>query len=220
MLNDNTNTRAFAESLGRAICHGMNIVTCDALLNPQSYGFYYYANDAEATVISPTDPEGAYSYWAGELREAQALAERYDQDPATYGIMMTYNHGRGCIYLNLVRVEYMKSRALDMAENDGAQCPSTITEFGRNQPNRRISLDEEGRTPYPQDEAGRALEDAGRNREDVEDAAILFHDLGFTSEKGTNPKGIDLEKKFRKLSEQDQGDSLDDWLESNVNFED
>ena len=206
MLNDNTNTRAFAESLGRAICHGQSIITCDALLNPQSYGFYYYANDAEATIISPTDPEGAYSYWAGELREAQALAERYDQDPATYGIMMTYNHGRGCIYLNLVRVEYMKSRALDMAENDGRQCPSTITEFGRNQPNRRISLDEEGRTPYPQDDAGRALEDAGRNREDVEDAAMLFQDLGFTSEKGTDPT--------------EKNDSLDDWLDANVKFED
>ena len=205
MLNDNTNTRAFAESLGRAICHGMNIVTCDALLNPQSYGFYYHANDAEATVISPTDPEGAYSYWAGELREAQALAERYDQDPATYGIMMTYNHGRGCIYLNLVRVEYMKSRALDMAENDEVQCPSSITEFGRNQENKRIYLDAEGRTPQPQDEAG-------RNREDVEDAAILFHDLGFTSEKGTNPKAIDLEKKFSKLAEQDsQCDEFDEW---------
>ena len=205
MLNDNTNTRAFAESLGRAICHGMNIVTCDALLNPQSYGFYYYANDAEATVISPTDPESAYSYWAGELREAQALAERYDQDPATYGIMMTYNHGRGCIYLNLVRVEYMKSRALDMAENDEVQCPSSITEFGRNQDNKRIYLDAEGRTPQPQDEAE-------SNREDVEDAAILFQELGFTSEKGTNPKGIDLEKKFSNLAEQDsQCDEFDEW---------
>ncbi len=205
MMNDNTNTRAFAESLGRAICHGQNIVTCDALLNPQSYGFFYYANDAEAIVASPTDPEGSYSYWADLLREAQALAERYDKDPATYGIMMTYNHGRGCIYMNLVRVEYMKSRALDMAENDGVQCPSTITEFGRNQPNRRISLDEEGRSPYPQDEAGRAEEDAGRNREDVEDAAMLFRDLGFTSEKGTDPTK--------------EGDSLDDWLDANVSFE-
>tara|TARA_R100001463_G_scaffold28337_4_gene64874 strand:- start:26821 stop:27444 length:624 start_codon:yes stop_codon:yes gene_type:complete len=206
MLNDNTNTRAFAESLGRAICHGQNIVTCDALLNPQSYGFFYYANDSIATVVSPTDPKGAYSYWAGELREAQALAERYGQDPATYGIMMTYDHGRGCIYLNLVRVEYMKSRALDMAENDGVQCPSTITEFGRNQENKRISLDEEGRSPYPQpdDPAGRAEVEAGRNREDVEDAAMLFQNLGFTSEKGTDP----TEKK----------DSLDEWLDDNVSF--
>ena len=169
MLNDNTNTRAFAESFGRAICHGQSIVTCDALLNPQSYGFYYYANDAEAIVVSPTDPEGAYSYWAGELREAQALAERYDRDPATYGIMMTYNHGRGCIYLNLVRVEYMKSRALDMAENDGAQCPSIIYSFGRNEETKRITLDSEGRSPYPQDEAGRAEVEAGRNREDTDD---------------------------------------------------
>lgn len=187
MMNNNTNTRAFAESLGRAICHGQDIVTCDALLNPQSYGFYYYANDAEATVISPTDPEGAYSYWAGELREAQALAERHDQDPATYGIIMTYNHGRGCIYLNLVRVEYMKSRALDMAENDSVQCPSIIYGFGRNEDTKRITLDSEGRSPYPQDEAGRAEVEAGRNREVVEDAVMLFQNLGFTSEKGTDP---------------------------------
>lgn len=187
MMNNNTNTRAFAESLGRAICHGQDIVTCDALLNPQSYGFYYFANDAEYTSISPTDPEGAYSYWAGELREAQALAERHDQDPATYGIMMTYNHRRGCIYLNLVRVEYMKGRALDMAENDSVQCPSIIYGFGRNEENKRITLDSEGRSPYPQDEAGRAEAEAGYNREVTEDALKLFQDLGFTSEKGTDP---------------------------------
>lgn len=197
MMNNNTNTRAFAESLGRAICHGKDIVTCDALLNPQSYGFYYFANDAESTVISPTDPEGAYSYWAGELREAQALAERHDQDPATYGIMMTYNHRRGCIYLNLVRVEYMKSRALDMAENDSVQCPSVIYGFGRNEETKRITLDSEGRTPYPQDEAGRAEAEAGYNREVTEDALKLFQDLGFTSEKGTDPTG--------------EKDSLEDW---------
>ena len=205
MLNDNTNTRAFAESIGRAIAFGQDIVTCDALLNPQSYGFYYFANDAEAIVISPTDPEGAYSYWAGELREAQALAERHNQDPSTYGVMMSYSYGRGCIYLTLVRVEYRKEWALDMAENDSVQCPSVIYSYGRNEETERITLDSEGRSPYPQDEAGRALEDAGRNREDVEDAAMLFRDLGFTSEKGTDPT--------------ENKDSLDDWLDANVNFE-
>ena len=198
MLNDNTNTRAFAESFGRAICLGQSIMTCDALLNPQSCGYYYYANDAEAIVVSPTDPKGAYSYWADFLREAQALAERNNDDPATYGIKMNFHHGRGCIYMNLVRVEYMKSKALDMAENDGVQCPSTITSFGRNEANERISLDKEGRTPYPQDEAGRALEDAGRERTD-------HH--------------IVLKNKFSILAEQDQADALDDWLETNVSFE-
>ena len=105
----------------------------------------------------------------------------------------------------LVRVEYMKSKALDMAENDSVQCPSFIVKFGRNEENTNVRLTEEGRSPYPQDEAGRALEDAGRNREDVEDAAILFHDLGFTSEKGTDPT--------------ENKDSLDDWLDANVSFE-
>ena len=166
MMNNNHNTRAFAESIGRATAFGQDIVTCDMLLNPQSCGYYYYANDAEAIVVSPTDPKGAYSYWADFLREAQALAERHDQDPETYGVMMSFNHGRGCIYMNLVRVEYMKSKALDMAENDKVQCPSSITAFGRNQENERITLDSEGRSPYPQDEVGRALEDAGRNREE------------------------------------------------------
>jgi len=187
MMNNNTNTRAFAESIGRAIAFGQDIVTCDALLNPQSYGFYYYATDEEATIVSPTDPKGAYSYWADYLRQAQALAERHDQDPSTYGVMMKFNHGRGCIYLNLVRVEYMKERALDMAENDSVQCPSIIYGFGRNEETKRITLDSEGRSPYPQDEAGRAEVEAGRNREVVEDAAMLFQTLGFTSEKGSDP---------------------------------
>jgi hypothetical protein len=169
MMNNNTNTRAFAESIGRTLSFEMDIVTCDALLNPQSYGYYYFANDSEATIISPTDPKGAYSYWADYLRDAHALAERHNQDPATYGVMMKFNHLRGCIYLNLVRVEYMKSRALDMAEDDSVQCPSSITKFGRNERPMRISLDEEGRSPYPQDEAGRAEEEAGRKREDTDD---------------------------------------------------
>jgi len=164
MMNNNTNTRAFAESIGRAVSFGQDIVTCDALLNPQSYGCYYYATDEEATVVSPTDPKGAYSYWADYLRQAQALAERHDQDPSTYGVMMKFNHGRGCIYLYLVRVEYMKSRALDMAENDEVQCPSSITEFGRNQENKRVYLDAEGRTPQPQDEA-----ESNREQDDLSD---------------------------------------------------
>jgi len=187
MLNNNTNTRAFAESIGRAIAFGQDIVTCDALLNPQSYGFYYFANDAEAIVVGPTDPKGSYSYWAEFLREAQALAERHDQDPSTYGVMVQFNHGRGSIALYLVRVEYMKGRALDMAENDSVQCPSVIYSFGRNEETKRITLDSEGRTPYPQDEAGRAEAEAGYNREVTEDALKLFQDLGFTSEKGTDP---------------------------------
>jgi len=167
-MNNNTNTRAFAESIGRAVSFGQDIITCDALLNPQSYGFYYYATDEEATVVSPTDPKGAYSYWADYLRQAQALAERHDQDPSTYGVMMKFNHGRGCIYLYLVRVEYMKSRALDMAEDDSAQCPSFIVKFGRNEENTNIRLTDEGREPYPQqdDPAGRAEVEAGKNRED------------------------------------------------------
>lgn len=166
-MNNNTNTRAFAESIGRAVSFGMDIVTCDALLNPQSYGFYYLANDAESIVVSPTDPKGAYSYWADYLREAQALAERHDQDPETYGVMMKFNHGRGCIYMYLVRVEYMKSKALDMAENDSVQCPSFIVSYSRNEENKNIRLTDEGREPYPQhdDPAGRAEVEAGRNRE-------------------------------------------------------
>jgi hypothetical protein len=166
MMNNNTNTRAFAESIGRAVSFGQDIITCDALLNPQSYGFYYYATDEEATVVSPTDPKGAYSYWADYLREAQALAERHDHDPATYGVMMKFNNRRGGICLYLVRVEYMKSRALDMAENDSVQCPSFIVKFGRNEENTNVRLTEEGRSPYPQDEAGRAEEEAGYNREE------------------------------------------------------
>lgn len=169
MLNDNTNTRAFAESFGRAICHGQNIITCDALLNPQSHGYYYPANDADPIVVSPTDPNGSYQYWADFVVEAHALAAKNNVDPATYGVMMRFNQGRGCIYMSLVRVEYMKSRALDMAENDSVQCPSCIFSFGRNEPETRISLDSQGRLPYPQDEAGRAEEEAGRNREDTDD---------------------------------------------------
>jgi hypothetical protein len=167
-------------------------MTCDALLNPQSCGYYYYANDSEAIIVSPTDPKGAYSYWADFLREAQALAERNNDDPATYGIKMNFHHGRGCIYMNMVRVEYMKSKALDMAENDGVQCPSSITSFGRNEANMRISLDKEGRTPYPQDKAGRELEQRGYAR--------LDHT-------------IDLEKKFSILAEQDsQEDEFEEWV--------
>lgn len=187
MLNNNTNTRAFAESMGHTIAFGRSIVTCDALLNHQSYGFYYHATDGDAIVVSPTDPKGAYSYWADYLREAQALAEKYDQDPATYGVLMTFNYGRSCIYMNLVRVEYMKERALDMAENDSVQCPSVIYGFCRNEEIERITLDSEGRSTYPQDEAGRAEAEAGYNREVTEDALKLFQDLGFTSEKGTDP---------------------------------
>ena len=76
-------------------------------------------------------------------------------------------------------------------------CFNHLADLGKDK-NKRIYLDAEGRTPQPQDEAE-------SNREDVEDAAILFQDLGFTSEKGTDP----TEKK----------DSLDDWLDANVSFE-
>ena len=125
------------------------------------------------------------------------LVDGFDSPPT---FMMTYNHGRGCIYLNLVRVEYMKSRALDMAENDEVQCPSSITEFGRNQENKRVYLDAEGRTPQPQDEEGRRLEEAN--------AAILFHDLGFTSEKGTDPTEKDSMTGF---TWQEGMDEMDEW---------
>jgi hypothetical protein len=168
MMNNNHNTRAFAESIGRAITFGQDIVTCDCLLNTMSSGYYYFESDSEAIVVGPTDPKGAYSYWADFLREAQSLADQYNQDPSTYGVMMNFNHGRGSISLYLVRVEYMKSRALDMAENDSVQCPSVIYGFGRNEETKRITLDSEGRETYPQqdDPAGRAEVEAGRNREE------------------------------------------------------
>ena len=56
MMNNNHNTRAFAESIGRATAFGQDIVTCDMLLNTQSCGYYYYATDEEATVVSQRTP--------------------------------------------------------------------------------------------------------------------------------------------------------------------
>ena len=167
-LNNNATTRSFAESFGKAIAFGGSIVTCDCLLNTMSSGYYYYANDEDPIIVSPTDPAGAYQYWSDFLREAQALATRNNEDPDTYGIMMTFNHGRGCIYMNLVRCEWMKSKMLDIAENDSVQCPSHINAFSPNSLDERIRLTDAGREPYPlpDDPAGRAEVEAGRKREE------------------------------------------------------
>lgn len=199
MMNNNTNTRAFAEQLGNALSFGTCIITCDALLNPQSYGYFYPAYDSDPIVCSPTDPKGTFEYWLDFLQQAQKWAAQNDQDPDTWGVRMAYNHGRGSIGLDLVRVSYMRDRALDMAENDKWACPSTIYKFGRNEDTVSVYLEKEGRSPYPLDDDGRAEVEAGANREDVEDAAMLFQDLGFKSEKGTDP------------TEKEGMDEMDDW---------
>jgi hypothetical protein len=158
MMNNNTNTRAFAEQLGNALSFGTCIITCDALLNPQSYGYFYPAYDSDPIVCSPTDPKGTFEYWLDFLQQAQKWAAQNDQDPDTWGVRMAYNHGRGSIGLDLVRVSYMRDRALDMAENDKWACPSTIYKFGRNEDTVSIYLEKEGRSPYPIKRQGEVVE--------------------------------------------------------------
>lgn len=187
MMNENTNTRSFAEALGKAISFGFCITTCDALLNPQSYGYFYPAYDSDPIVCSPTDPKGTFEYWMDFLQQAQRFATLNNQDPDTWGIRMVFNHGRGSVNLDLVRVRYIKDRMLDMAENDKWACPSTIYKFGRNEEVESVYLTKEGRSPYPLDDAGREDVQAGEDR-------MIFEEIGFTSEKGTDPT-----------------DSLDEW---------
>jgi hypothetical protein len=166
-LNNNSTTRAFAESFGKAIAFGESIVSCDCLLNTMSGGYFYYANDSDATIVSPTDPVSSYHYWHDYLQQAKNLAAERNEDPDTYGVRMKFAHGRGAIYITLVRCEWMRSKMLDIAENDSIQCPSHIISFGRNEQSLRISLSEEGRETYPQqdDPAGRAEVEAGKKRE-------------------------------------------------------
>jgi len=187
MMNDNTNTRSFAEALGKAISFGSCITTCDALLNPQSYGYFYPAYDSDPVVCSPTDPKGTYEYWMDFVQQAQRFAAKNNEDPDTWGIRMVFNHGRGSVNLDLVRVEYIKDRMLDMAENDKWACPSTIYKFGRNEEVESVYLTKEGRSPYPLDDDGREDVQAGEDR-------MIFEEFGFTSEKGSDPT-----------------DSLDEW---------
>jgi len=74
MMNDNTNTRSFAEALGKAISFGSCITTCDALLNPQSYGYFYTAYDCDPIVCSQTHTKGTYAYWKDFGQQAKRFA--------------------------------------------------------------------------------------------------------------------------------------------------
>jgi|TARA_R100000084_G_scaffold37528_1_gene15014 hypothetical protein len=156
MLNNNSNTCAYAESVGRAIAFGRCITSLDMFMNTMNIGYYYYANDSDDLRLSPTDPKGSYEYWCDYVREATKLATDNNEDPATWGIMTIYNNGRGSISFRLVRLAYMRREILDIAENDSVQCPTFVLEFGRNLGrDKTIYLTEEGRCPQPQDEAER-----------------------------------------------------------------
>ena len=81
-------------------------------------GTSIHAYDCDPIVCSPTDPKGTFEYWMDFLQQAQRFATMNNQDPDTWGIRMVFNQGRGSVNLDLVRVEYIKDKMLDMAEND------------------------------------------------------------------------------------------------------
>ena len=156
MLNNNENTRSYAEAVGRAIAFGRCITSLDMFQNVMDMGYYYYANDADDLRLSPTDPKGSYAYWCDYVRDAHKIANDNSEDLGTWGIMTTYNNRRGSISFRLVRVTHMRSEILDIAENDSVQCPTLVLQFGRNLGrDKTIYLTEEGRCPQPQDAAER-----------------------------------------------------------------
>jgi hypothetical protein len=84
MLHYNATTRVYAETIGRSLTFGNDVISCDPFMNPVSYGYFFLtAAKAEWNIF---DREGGFAAWHKLIHRGQAHATENNVDPSSYGV--------------------------------------------------------------------------------------------------------------------------------------
>jgi hypothetical protein len=84
MLHYNATTRVYAETIGRSLTFGHDIISCDPFMNPVSYGWFFLTETKYEWNIF--DVEGGFIEWHKLIHRGQAHATEDNVDPASYGV--------------------------------------------------------------------------------------------------------------------------------------
>tara|TARA_R100001440_G_C2475432_1_gene112445 strand:- start:172 stop:651 length:480 start_codon:yes stop_codon:yes gene_type:complete len=85
LLHCNATTRVFAESGGRCLAFGQDIVSCDVFLNPVSYGYFFFERGTRTERLNLA---GGFEAWHELILRGQALATEFNVDPSSYGVQI------------------------------------------------------------------------------------------------------------------------------------
>jgi len=114
MLNYNATTRVYAETIGRSLTFGNDIISCDPFMNPVSYGYFFLTSDkAELDLF---DREGGLAAWHKLIHRGQVQATKNNVDPSSYGVYLENIGYRTRAYL--VRVSRSESTIREMHTMD------------------------------------------------------------------------------------------------------
>ena len=142
-MNSNSQTRTFADAMGRAVAFGFGVTTCDIFTTPVSSGYIHGVSDHQEaqTTLDIAFTMDTFDMWRTMMHGAEALAHERGHDPCYYGVAI---HRTGnVVTLQRVRHHGMQSSALDSAEDEGTEnCIWDIAD-----PNVAIYLHDHGRVP-------------------------------------------------------------------------
>lgn len=115
MLHYNATTRVYAETIGRSLTFGQDLISCDPFMNPVSYGWFFLT--AAETEWNVFDVEGGYAAWHKLIHRGQAHATKHNVDPASYGVYIE-NIGRSKVRGYIVRVSRSESTIRELHTMD------------------------------------------------------------------------------------------------------
>ena len=142
-MNNNRQTRIFADAMGRAVAFGASATTCDVFNLPQSSGYIHGVSDHKEaqTTMDSAFAMDTFEVWRTMMHEAESLAHERGHDPCSYGVAILRTGN--VITLLRVRHHNFMGLALDAAENEGTE--SSIWELEN--PDEFIYLHDHGRVP-------------------------------------------------------------------------
>jgi hypothetical protein len=142
-MNNNRQTRTFADAMGRAVAFGIGVTTCDIFTLPASSGYTHGMSqyNEEQTTMDTAFTMDTFEVWRKMMHTVESLAHERGHDPCSYGVAIYRTSN--VVTLQLVRYHSFMGLALDSAEEEGTEnCIRDI-----NEPDTAIYLHDHGRVP-------------------------------------------------------------------------
>lgn len=86
MLHYNATTRVYAETIGRSLTFGHDLISCDPFMNPVSYGYFFITSAGQGPEWNIFGVKDGFATWHNLLHQGQSLATLHNVDPSSYGV--------------------------------------------------------------------------------------------------------------------------------------
>ena len=119
-INSNTISRSFAECLGHSLTFGSSVCTADPFNNIMLSGYLYSVYDESVVARDfrwgDLRMDELFGKWHSLLMRAQTIAVENNHNPASYAILMRYEHATKEFSMSISRVFSYRHDGIEEAE--------------------------------------------------------------------------------------------------------